>query len=87
MGLYPLVGLLLGLAAWGVYAVLLYRRPARWSPPRSSSSASSSPRGRCTWTASWTPADGYLSGAPRERALEIMKDSRVGAMGVFAASP
>ena len=30
-------------------------------------------------------ADGYLSGAPRERALEIMKDSRVGAMGVFAA--
>ncbi|MEX0975445.1 MAG: adenosylcobinamide-GDP ribazoletransferase [Bacillota bacterium] len=27
-------------------------------------------------------ADGLLSGKPRERALEIMKDSRVGAMGV-----
>jgi len=30
-------------------------------------------------------ADGVLSGAPRERALEIMKDSSVGAMGVVAA--
>ena len=30
-------------------------------------------------------ADGMLSGAPRERALEIMKDSNVGAMGVLGA--
>jgi len=30
-------------------------------------------------------ADGVLSGAPRERTLEIMKDSSVGAMGVVAA--
>ena len=30
-------------------------------------------------------ADGILSGAPRERALEIMKDHNVGAMGVAAA--
>ncbi|MEI6519260.1 MAG: adenosylcobinamide-GDP ribazoletransferase [bacterium] len=29
--------------------------------------------------------DGIGSGAPRERALEIMKDSRVGAMGAFGA--
>lgn len=29
--------------------------------------------------------DGIGSGKPRERALEIMKDSRVGAMGVFGA--
>ena len=29
--------------------------------------------------------DGFFSGASRERALEIMKDSRVGAMGAFAA--
>lgn len=29
-------------------------------------------------------ADGLLSGRPRERALEIMRDSRVGAMGVGA---
>jgi adenosylcobinamide-GDP ribazoletransferase len=29
--------------------------------------------------------DGYFSGAPRERALEIMKDSNVGAMGVVGA--
>ena len=29
--------------------------------------------------------DGYFSGAPRERALEIMKDSRAGAMGVVGA--
>jgi adenosylcobinamide-GDP ribazoletransferase len=30
-------------------------------------------------------ADGILSGAPRDRALEIMKDHNVGAMGVVAA--
>jgi cobalamin 5''-phosphate synthase/cobalamin synthase len=30
-------------------------------------------------------ADGVLSGRPREQMLEIMKDSRVGAMGVIAA--
>jgi cobalamin synthase len=30
-------------------------------------------------------ADGIFSGAPRERALEIMKDHNVGAMGVTAA--
>lgn len=30
-------------------------------------------------------ADGLLSGRPRERAMEIMKDSKVGAMGVSAA--
>ncbi|AZN40943.1 adenosylcobinamide-GDP ribazoletransferase [Paenibacillus albus] len=30
-------------------------------------------------------ADGVLSNRPRERMLEIMKDSRVGAMGVLAA--
>ena len=29
-------------------------------------------------------ADGMMSGRPRERALEIMKDSRVGAFGVIA---
>lgn len=29
-------------------------------------------------------ADGLLSGKPREKAMEIMKDSRVGAMGVSA---
>lgn len=31
-------------------------------------------------------ADGLLSGAPRERVIEIMKDSRSGAMAVFAVS-
>ncbi|VAX19021.1 Cobalamin synthase [hydrothermal vent metagenome] len=29
-------------------------------------------------------ADGFLSGAPRDRAMEIMKDSRTGALGAFA---
>ncbi len=29
-------------------------------------------------------ADGFLSGAPKERAMEIMKDSRTGALGAFA---
>lgn len=29
-------------------------------------------------------ADGFLSGAPRERAMEIMKDSRTGAFGALA---
>ncbi|MBI5815033.1 MAG: adenosylcobinamide-GDP ribazoletransferase [Nitrospinae bacterium] len=31
-------------------------------------------------------ADGFLSGAARERIFEIMKDSRTGAMGVFAVA-
>lgn len=31
-------------------------------------------------------ADGLLSGAPRERVVEIMKDSRSGAMAVFAVA-
>ncbi|MBI4667153.1 MAG: adenosylcobinamide-GDP ribazoletransferase [Nitrospinae bacterium] len=31
-------------------------------------------------------ADGFLSGAGRERIVEIMKDSRAGAMGVFAVA-
>lgn len=31
-------------------------------------------------------ADGLLSGAPRERVIEIMKDSRSGAMAVFAVA-
>lgn len=31
-------------------------------------------------------ADGLLSGAPRERMIEIMKDSRSGAMAVFAVT-
>ncbi|MBF0291730.1 MAG: adenosylcobinamide-GDP ribazoletransferase [Nitrospinae bacterium] len=31
-------------------------------------------------------ADGLLSGAPRERVIEIMKDSRSGAMAIFAVA-
>ena len=71
-------------AGWGLYALLLYAvtplvAAALVIVGLEARQPGAAPR-RLMDT-----ADGYLSGAPRERALEIMKDSRVGAMGVFAA--
>ncbi len=84
MGLYPLVGLLLGLAGWGVYAVLLYRLAPLPAAAIVIVGLELATRA-LHLDGLMDTADGCLSGAPRERALEIMKDSRVGAMGVFAA--
>jgi len=84
MALYPVVGLLLGLSGWGVYAVLLYRLTPLVAAAIVVVGLELATRA-LHLDGLMDTADGCLSGAPRERALEIMKDSRVGAMGVFAA--
>ncbi len=84
MGLYPLVGLGLGLVGWGVYALLLYAVTPLVASSLVIVGLELGTRA-LHLDGLMDTADGYLSGAPRDRALEIMKDSRVGAMGVFAA--
>ena len=84
MAYYPLVGLLMGLAAWGAYAALLYAVTPLVAAALVIVGVELASRA-LHLDGLMDTADGYLSGAPRERALEIMKDSRVGAMGVFAA--
>lgn len=84
MGWYPLVGLGLGLAAWGVYAGLLEMLPGLVAATLVVLLLEAVTRG-LHMDGLMDTADGVLSAAPRERALEIMKDSNVGAMGVVAA--
>ena len=84
MGWYPLVGLALGAAAWGVYAGLLELLPSLVAAVLVVMVLEAVTRGLHV-DGLMDTADGVLSGAPRERALEIMKDSNVGAMGVVAA--
>ena len=84
MGWYPLVGLGLGAAAWGVYAGLLELVPGLVAAVLVVLVLEAVTRG-LHMDGLMDTADGILSGAPRERALEIMKDSNVGAMGVVAA--
>ena len=84
MAWYPLVGLGLGAVGWGFFSA------ASWLAPPLVAAALV-----IVLLELFTRAlhldglmdtcDGYFSGAPRERALEIMKDSRSGAMGVFGA--
>jgi len=84
MAWYPLVGLGLGVLGWLLYigAYLLF----------SSLVAAvlviillEMATGALHLDGFMDTCDGIGSGKPRERALEIMKDSRVGAMGVFGA--
>jgi adenosylcobinamide-GDP ribazoletransferase len=84
MGWYPLVGLAIGAAAWGVYAGLLALLPGLVAAVIVVLLLEAVTRG-LHMDGLMDTADGILSGAPRERALEIMKDSNVGAMGVVAA--
>ena len=84
MGWYPLVGLALGAAAWGVYAGLLELLPSLVAAVLVVLLLEAVTRG-LHMDGLMDTADGVLSGAPRGRALEIMKDSSVGAMGVVAA--
>jgi adenosylcobinamide-GDP ribazoletransferase len=84
MGWYPLVGLALGAAAWGVYAGLLELLPGLVAAVLVVLLLEAVTRG-LHMDGLMDTADGVLSGAPRARALEIMKDSNVGAMGVVAA--
>ena len=84
MGWYPLVGLALGAAAWGIYAGLLELLPALVAAVLVILLLEVLTRGLHI-DGLMDTADGIFSGAPRERALQIMKDSQVGAMGVVAA--
>lgn len=84
MGWYPLVGLVMGLAAWAVYAGLTALLPGLVAAALVVILLALLTRG-LHLDGLMDTADGVLSGTPRERALEIMKDHNVGAMGVAAA--
>jgi len=84
MAWYPLVGAAMGVAAWALYALLLYALTPLLAAALVVIALELASRA-LHLDGLMDTADGYFSGASRERALEIMKDSRVGAMGVFAA--
>ena len=84
MGWYPLVGLALGAAGWAVYAGLMELLPGLVAASLVVLALEAVTRG-LHMDGLMDTCDGMLSGAPRERALEIMKDSSVGAMGVLGA--
>jgi adenosylcobinamide-GDP ribazoletransferase len=84
MGWYPLVGLAMGVGAWAVYAGLVSFLPGLVAATLVVILLELLTRG-LHLDGLMDTADGILSGAPRERALEIMKDHNVGAMGVAAA--
>ena len=84
MGWYPLVGLAVGVAAWAVYAGLVSFLPGLVAATLVVMLLELLTRG-LHLDGLMDTADGILSGAPRERALAIMKDHNVGAMGVAAA--
>jgi adenosylcobinamide-GDP ribazoletransferase len=84
MGWYPLVGLAMGVAAWVVYAGFASFLPGLVAAALVVILLELLTRG-LHLDGLMDTADGVLSGAPRDRALEIMKDHDVGAMGVAAA--
>ncbi len=84
MGWYPLVGLAMGFAAWVIYAGLVSFLPGLVAATLVVILLELLTRG-LHLDGLMDTADGILSGAPRERALEIMKDHNVGAMGVASA--
>jgi adenosylcobinamide-GDP ribazoletransferase len=84
MGWYPLVGLALGAAAWALFAGLLELLPGLVAAALVLLALEAVTRG-LHMDGLMDTCDGVFSGAPRERALEIMKDSSVGAMGVLGA--
>lgn len=84
LGWYPLVGLGLGLLGWGLYLA----GNAVFPPPVTAVLVIvllEMCTGALHLDGLMDTCDGVGSNAPRARALEIMKDSRVGAMGVFGA--
>ena len=80
---FPVVGLLIGLAAGGL-ALLL----GTWFPPMVVAvlcvTFLLAISGGLHMDGLSDTVDGFLSSRPREQMLEIMRDSRVGAMGVMA---
>lgn len=84
MGWYPLVGLAMGFSAWVVYSGLVSFLPGLVAAALVVILLELLTRG-LHLDGLMDTADGVLSGVPRERALEVMKDHNVGAMGVAAA--
>jgi adenosylcobinamide-GDP ribazoletransferase len=84
MGWYPLIGLAMGFGAWVVYAGLDSFLPGLVAAALVVILLELLTRG-LHLDGLMDTADGIFSGAPRERALEIMKDHNVGAMGVASA--
>jgi len=84
MAWYPLVGLGLGAAGWGLYEGFGWLAPPLVAAALVVVLLELFTRA-LHLDGLMDTCDGYFSGAPRERALEIMKDSRSGAMGVFGA--
>ena len=80
---FPVVGLLIGLGAAGIAACAV-----RWLPAGPAAAvviiSLLAVSGGLHMDGLSDTADGLLSARPRERALEIMRDSHVGAMGVIA---
>lgn len=83
MGWYPLVGLALGALGWGIFAGLVAFLPTLVAAALVVLLLELATRG-LHLDGLMDTCDGYFSGASRERALEIMKDSHAGAMGVIA---
>jgi adenosylcobinamide-GDP ribazoletransferase len=84
MGWYPLIGLGIGAAGWGLYAASRHLLPGLVAAALVVALLEVF-TGVLHLDGLMDTCDGIGSGAPRERALEIMKDSRSGAMGVFGA--
>lgn len=84
MGWYPLLGAVLGAVAWGLYVAAGYILPATVAAALIIILLQVA-NGALHLDGVMDTCDGLGSGKPRARMLEIMKDSRVGAMGVFGA--
>ncbi len=84
MGWYPLIGLGLGALGWGIFALTRLLLPELVAAALVIILLEVF-TGALHLDGLMDTCDGLGSGQSRERALEIMKDSRVGAMGVFAA--
>ena len=84
MAWYPVVGGLMGLAAWKLFTLAQVAFPPQVAAILIIVLLEML-SGALHLDGLMDTCDGMGSGAPRERALEIMKDSRVGAMGVFGA--
>jgi len=84
MGWYPLIGLGLGALGWGLFYVGIDTLPPLLTAALVVILLEMF-TGALHLDGLMDTCDGIGSGAKRERALEIMKDSRVGAMGVFGA--
>lgn len=84
MGWYPVLGAGIGALGWGLYTLGL-----RLFPPGVAAAlvvvVLEMVTGALHLDGWMDTCDGLGSGRSRERMLEIMKDSRVGAMGVFGA--